>query len=752
MAPMEQQPAIACLLLQLDLLVEPRKMSIYREEAIEALIDALRKQDFPNSQSMALDALISVSGRLTASGKPCTEAWLLKVAGFDQRYNSLEKAEKLTIHETELTETLEAEENATSSWEKRVAFVLCNHEKGSIFKALGECLKSNSIEMAKSCLVAATWLIHMLYNLPDTGIRDAARKSLLDQFIYVLQSSKNLEEKILATLALRGFITDPGISPNKSATKSCLQVWDAAKRNSRLIQEVHDVKEAVHELTANGNVVCFSSQGTGVKVYNWTGVPKHINFNRNVKCLAMTGDKLYCGCTGFSIQEVDLLKYTSTTFYSGPRKLLGKQTILSLCIHKGLLFAGGSSVDGTAGKVFSLSSKAVIGSLPTGFDIHCIAVNNEFIFTATKCGIIEVWLKERVARVASIKMGGGGHSKITSLTSDTNGDMFFAGSSEGKIQNLQLSANFHQGPGEEVTDDPSWLQQICALSISTFSRYLKGTSHARLPRKKANKRKNHSYIEITMYHINPSKLTLLVRQQKAYRPTGKKSPAMHHLRLLSSCLVILAALQGIHAVEYVVTNTATGTPGGVRFDREIGIEYTKKIMGIINRFVWELLDERTAADRKPVEVVNLYIVEFNGAEAITWGDNINVSSIYLQGYQGNLTWEFTSLLYHEVTHVFQWNGEGQAPVGLVEGFADYTILKANYYPPAFAKPGQGDRWDQGYDFTARFLEYCEGLRSGFVAELNKKMRHAFNESYFEDLLGKPVDQLWKEYKAKYSNN
>ena len=52
----------------------------------------------------------------------------------------------------------------------------------------------------------------MLYNFPDTGVRDAARKYLLDQFITILQSSKNLEEKILATLALGGFITDPGIN------------------------------------------------------------------------------------------------------------------------------------------------------------------------------------------------------------------------------------------------------------------------------------------------------------------------------------------------------------------------------------------------------------------------------------------------------------------------------------------------------------------------------------------------------------
>lgn len=87
--------------------------------------------------------------------------------------------------------------------------MLCNHENGSIFKALEECLKSNSLKMAKSCLVLATWLTHMLYTLPDTGVRDVARKSLLEEVINVLQSSKNLEEKILATLALKTFISDP---------------------------------------------------------------------------------------------------------------------------------------------------------------------------------------------------------------------------------------------------------------------------------------------------------------------------------------------------------------------------------------------------------------------------------------------------------------------------------------------------------------------------------------------------------------
>lgn len=65
----------------------------------------------------------------------------------------------------------------------------------------------------------------------------------------------------------------------------------------------------------------------------------------------MTGDTLYCGASGYSIQEVDLSKFTSTIFYSGTRKMLRKQSIYSLHIQDGILFAGGSAVDGTAGKV-----------------------------------------------------------------------------------------------------------------------------------------------------------------------------------------------------------------------------------------------------------------------------------------------------------------------------------------------------------------------------------------------------------------
>ncbi|KAJ0974272.1 hypothetical protein J5N97_016237 [Dioscorea zingiberensis] len=439
---------------------------------------------------------------------------------------------------------LEEEEKAMTAWEKRVTFVICNHDNGAIFKALEECFRSKSIEMAKSCLIIATWLTFMLTKLPDTGVRAIASQCLLDQFINVLQLSKNLEEKVLATLALSSFIQDPdaieglgsyvkriykplkrlkrcsvvvtdtlkaikklpSIEPTEfwsctdlfgmdsssngevlslvhsrgrlfsSHCDGTIKVWDAGSKTLKLIQEVHghskavtclyvttsgdklysgsldktlrvwaieseeihsvqvhDVKEAVHYFTSNSNLVCFASQGAGVKVYNWKGAPKPINVNRNVKCLAMTEDYLYCGCTGYNIQEVDLSNCTSTTFFSGPKKLLSKQSIHTLCKEDGDLFVGGSSVDGTAGKVFSLSTRTVIGSFSTGFDIHCIYANNEYVFTGTKSGLIEVWSRERIARVASIKLAAAS-SKVTSLTTDSDGELLFAGTSDGKIQ------------------------------------------------------------------------------------------------------------------------------------------------------------------------------------------------------------------------------------------------------------------------------------------------------------------------------
>ncbi|KVI01891.1 hypothetical protein Ccrd_019832 [Cynara cardunculus var. scolymus] len=57
---------------------------------------------------------------------------------------------------------------------------------------------------------------------------------------------------------------------------------------------------------------------------------------------------------------------------------------------------------------------------------------------------------------------------------------------------------------------------------------------------------------------------------------------------LCTLLIISLSFHGISAVEYHVINDATTTPGGIRFDNEIGIPFTKKIMRSINDFIWSV--------------------------------------------------------------------------------------------------------------------------------------------------------------------
>lgn len=228
-----------------------------------------------------------------------------------------------------------------------------------------------------------------------------------------------------------------------------------------------------------------------------------------------------------------------------------------------------------------------------------------------------------------------------------------------------------------------------------------------------------------------------------------------HMSLLSLLLISSSLLQGILCVEFIVINSAPNTPGGHRFDTEIGIPFTISKAKEINKFIWKLFKQNTPALRKNVPVMKINITTLtDGAWGETGDNTVYIDTNAIQNYfpAGGAQFEFTSLLYHEMTHIFQWSGQGTAPGGLTEGVAEYVKIKSKYYhPEGYTKPGEGNAWDEGYGVTARFLEYCDSLRDGFTPDLNNKMREVYKNEYFFDLLGKPLDQLWSEYKAKYAH-
>lgn len=222
---------------------------------------------------------------------------------------------------------------------------------------------------------------------------------------------------------------------------------------------------------------------------------------------------------------------------------------------------------------------------------------------------------------------------------------------------------------------------------------------------------------------------------------------LSNILLLS--FLILASLFTAKAVKYAVINNVPNLPGGQRFDQLIGVQWTIKLMGTINKFIWKVFEQNDAASRKTLPVLTVYISNFNESWGYTNINAINVSAPTIASWPDQVQAYFTGLMYHEMTHIFQWSGEGTAPGGLTEGVAEYVKIKAGY--GRGSKPGEGERWDEGYDVTARFLEYCDSLKPKFTVTLNKMMRKVYKDSYFQDLLGKPLPQLWNEYKAKYSN-
>ncbi|KAJ6671256.1 hypothetical protein OIU85_015052 [Salix viminalis] len=224
------------------------------------------------------------------------------------------------------------------------------------------------------------------------------------------------------------------------------------------------------------------------------------------------------------------------------------------------------------------------------------------------------------------------------------------------------------------------------------------------------------------------------------------------LSIFLAFLLTLSTLNAINAMEYTVTNQAPTTPGGIRFSNELGDDYTIKAMEQATNFFWTLFQQYTEADRQDVARVSLFVDDMKDI-AYTSNNEIHVGGDYIQGITGDIKWDFNGVLYHEMAHIWQWDGSAgtKAPGELIEGIADFMRLKADYAPPNWVKPGQGERWDEGYDVTARFLDYCNDLRDGFVVELNKKMRVTYSDNFFVELLGKPVDQLWMDYKAKFGN-
>lgn len=129
---------------------------------------------------------------------------------------------------------------------------------------------------------------------------------------------------------------------------------------------------------------------------------------------------------------------------------------------------------------------------------------------------------------------------------------------------------------------------------------------------------------------------------------------------------------------------------------------------------------------------------------------IHFSLDYINGIpSARLKDEIQGVLVHEMVHCWQWNAVGTAPGGLIEGIADFVRLKAGLSPPHWKKEG-GGQWDAGYQHTGYFLEWIENTcGGGSVRMINYALKDKKyqEDDFWEQLFGKKVGLLWKEYEG-----
>ncbi|KAK9133958.1 hypothetical protein Scep_013486 [Stephania cephalantha] len=203
-APPEQRPLIAAILLQLDLLVDHGHYSLYKEEAVDAIIGALDcKTSSEKMQEQTARALIILGGHFSYTGESSTEKWLLKQAGFNDILGDSFHGEKIIRDDMS---TLSEEDNATKEWQRKVTTALLLSGSNRLLTALSESLVKGLPCLARVSLITIAWMSSSMKFIEDASLHSLARSILALPLLETLNYDRQVEERVLASLSLRNLV------------------------------------------------------------------------------------------------------------------------------------------------------------------------------------------------------------------------------------------------------------------------------------------------------------------------------------------------------------------------------------------------------------------------------------------------------------------------------------------------------------------------------------------------------------------
>eukprot|EP01018_Ginkgo_biloba_P009769 Gb_07768 [translate_table: standard] len=218
-------------------------------------------------------------------------------------------------------------------------------------------------------------------------------------------------------------------------------------------------------------------------------------------------------------------------------------------------------------------------------------------------------------------------------------------------------------------------------------------------------------------------------------------------------MTLWANYEASKSLDILVINKAPGEMGGKLFESLMGNDKAVTVLTKASEFVQKLLYSNMQNPRKIVKKVILCIDDYSSVNAVSERNVIiHVSHKYIGEFFGDVEREIRGLVYREMGRVWLWDGGAGAPRGLVEGMAEYVRLSAGLSSASDLWDNTldnniEDRWDAGGMITALYLQFCESLQRGFVADLNAKMKMGWNDGLFEVLLGETPAQVWDTYKS-----
>ncbi|KAF8387859.1 hypothetical protein HHK36_026521 [Tetracentron sinense] len=405
----EHQLLAANLLLQLDMLEDSSAKSVFREEAMEVLLESVASEESSAPQRLSAFILSNLGGTFAWTGEPYTAAWLVKKTGLTSLYH------KNMIRNIDwLDQSLQ--EAGTDAWCSKIArsIIKIGHP---VFHALEKGLRSKIKSVSRDCLTSIAWLGCEIATMSPSNLRESACEILLSGIEQFLHPGQELEERLLACLCLYNYVS--GMQKLFHFSEGVRQSLRRLSNITWMAEEL--LKVADYFLPNKSRVSCVHTQI----------LEAGHNCNGAASALIYYKGQLYSGYSDGSIKVWDIKGQTATLVWD-VKEHKRAVTCFALFEPGDCLLSG--SADKTV-RVWQMVQRKLecVEVMETKEPIHKIDTHNHLIFVVTQSRGIKVFDPSRIVKTIC-------SSKQVKCITVAQGKIY-VGCMDSSIQELDITNN-----------------------------------------------------------------------------------------------------------------------------------------------------------------------------------------------------------------------------------------------------------------------------------------------------------------------